>query len=70
VRQACNVAYAVLAEGRSERELEDLDISLGMVEDPDAKALELLSEYQRNAGMTPVDPSEVARLKPVPDEAL
>jgi hypothetical protein len=51
VRQCCNVAYATLAEGRDEGELEELDIALGMIKDPEEEAMAALREYQRSIGM-------------------
>ena len=64
MRQACNVAYAVLSENRNEDQQEELDIALGMIEDPDAQALELLAAYQESIGKTAVDPHQLAQLKP------
>jgi hypothetical protein len=56
VRQACNVAYSVLAENRSEDELEELDISIGMLKDPANEAKKMLREYQEAMGMVFEDP--------------
>jgi hypothetical protein len=56
VRQACNVAYATLADGRNDDELEELDIALGMTADPDDEALANLRAYQKQMGITFEDP--------------
>lgn len=61
MRQCCNVAYATLAENRSDEELEELDIAIGMVKDPADEARRLLREHQEVMGMewddTPVAPT-------------
>lgn len=50
------MAYSVLAEGRSEEECEELDIEIGMVENPDTAAIIALRAHQEAAGMTFADP--------------
>jgi hypothetical protein len=56
------VAYAVLAEGRDEEQLEELDFAIGMKESPEAEALRALREHQKAMGMVfenpdaPVEP--------------
>jgi hypothetical protein len=45
------VAYAILAEGRSTDELEELDITLGMTPDPEEVAMQMLREHQAAMGM-------------------
>jgi hypothetical protein len=42
----------MLAEGRGEEELEQLDIAIGMVANPEEEALEALRAHQEAAGMT------------------
>lgn len=54
MRQCCNVAYATLAEGRDEDGLEELDIAVGMIANPEEEALTMLRDYQRQMGMTPM----------------
>jgi hypothetical protein len=56
VRQCCNVAYATLAEGRSDDELEELDIAIGMLRDPADEARKALREHQEATGMVFGDP--------------
>jgi hypothetical protein len=56
VRQLCNVAYATLAEGRDENELEELDMALGMITDPADVAKAALRKYQEEMGMVFEDP--------------
>ncbi len=56
MRQLCNVAYATLAEGRDENELEELDMALGMITDPADVAKAALREYQQEMGMVFEDP--------------
>lgn len=51
MRQCCNVAYSVMAEGRSTEELEELDGQIGMTESPEQEALRALREHQEAAGM-------------------
>jgi len=41
----------MLAEGRSETELEELDIATGMVPDPEEEALKALRAHQKTMGM-------------------
>lgn len=50
------MAYAILAEGRSEEELEELDGQIGMNEGPVAQALAELRKHQETMGMTFDDP--------------
>jgi hypothetical protein len=45
------VAYSVLAEGLDSKELDELDIAIGMVEDPADKAIEALRAHQEAQGM-------------------
>lgn len=47
------MAYAVLAEGRDGGGLEELDAKIGMAEDPEQVAMEMLRQYQEEMGMTP-----------------
>jgi hypothetical protein len=42
----------MLAEGRGEEELEQLDIAIGMVTNPEEEALEALRAHQEAAGIT------------------
>ena len=51
MRQCCNVAYATLAENRDEDAMEELDIALGMIRDPEDEAKRALREYQETMGM-------------------
>lgn len=51
----CNVAYAILAEGRSQEELEELDASIGMIEGPEQKAMDELNAYREAIGLTPLE---------------
>jgi hypothetical protein len=48
----------MLAEGRGEEELEQLDISLGMVPSPEEEALKALRAHQEAIGMTFENPDE------------
>ena len=50
------MAYSVLAEGRNEEELEQLDIEIGMVTNPEEEALAALRAHQEAVGMTFQDP--------------
>jgi hypothetical protein len=45
------VAYAIMAEGRSTDELEELDIAVGMIEDPAEVAMEAFRAHQAAMGM-------------------
>jgi hypothetical protein len=45
------VAYSIRAEGLDERELEALDIEIGMTEDPADEAREALRAHQEAQGM-------------------
>lgn len=56
MRQLLNVAYSVLAEGRDDEALEELDAAIGMIDDPASSARAALAEYQQRAGMTFEDP--------------
>ncbi len=56
MRQCCNVAYATLAENRDDDELEELDIALGMVVNPEDEAIANLRAYQAQMGLTFEDP--------------
>lgn len=47
----------MLAEGRSGDELEELDIAIGMVADPEEEALDALRAHQEAMGMTFEDPA-------------
>ena len=47
------MAYAILAEGRDGRELEELDAKIGMIEDPAEVAMGMLREHQAEAGLAP-----------------
>ena len=46
----------MMAEGRSDDELEQLDIGLGMVTNPEEEALAELRKHQQAAGITFEDP--------------
>jgi hypothetical protein len=46
------VAYSVLAEGRNEEEADQLDIAIGMAEDPSEAAILALRAHQEAAGIT------------------
>lgn len=56
MRQACNVAYATLAENKTEEQMEELDTALGMAADPEEGARAALREYQREQDITFEDP--------------
>ena len=63
----------MLAEGRDEEGLEELDIKLGMISDPEQEALAALRRHQEEMGMQFEDPAApVAALHPeyAPDEEL
>jgi hypothetical protein len=47
------VAYAVLAEGRDSDGLEELDAKIGMIEDPEQAAMEMLRRHQEEMGLAP-----------------
>lgn len=47
------MAYAILAEGRDDEGLEELDARIGMIEDPEQVAMEMLRKYQEEMGLTP-----------------
>jgi hypothetical protein len=47
------VAYAVLAEGRDSDGLEELDAKIGMIEDPEQVAMEMLRRHQEEMGLVP-----------------
>ncbi len=47
------MAYAILADGRSSAELEELDAKIGMIEDPDQVAMDMLRRHQEEMGMVP-----------------
>jgi hypothetical protein len=47
------VAYAILAEGRDTEGLEELDAKIGMIEDPEQVAMEMLRRHQEEMGMVP-----------------
>jgi hypothetical protein len=65
VRQACNVAYATLAEGRSDDELEELDISIGMLINPEDEARKALRAHQEATGLVFEDPDAPVAPDPV-----
>lgn len=50
------MAYSLLAEGRSDAEVEQLDIAIGMIDDPAEEAIRELREHQEAMGMTFEDP--------------
>lgn len=50
------MSYAVLAQGKDDRQLEELDIAIGMTEDPYEDALAALRAHQRAAGIAFDDP--------------
>ena len=56
MRQLLNVAYSVMAEGRGADELDQLDMELGMIEDPAAEAKAALRAHQEALGMQFADP--------------
>ena len=64
MRQLCNVAYSIRAEGLSEAELGELDIMIGMAEDPAEDALAALREHQEAAGITFADPDAPVYAEP------
>lgn len=45
-----------MADGRDERELEELDVAIGMTEDPADAAIAALRAHQEAAGMRFEDP--------------
>jgi len=47
------VAYAILAEGRDSDGLEELDARIGMIEDPERVAMEMLRKHQEELGLVP-----------------
>lgn len=69
------MAYSTLAENRDETQLEQLDIEIGMIDDPAEEAVRELRKHQEVMGMhfdnpdAPVaaDPNSLADL---PDEYL
>lgn len=50
------MAYSIRAEGLDDRELEALDIEIGMTEDPAGEAIEALRAHQEAQGMRFEDP--------------
>jgi hypothetical protein len=48
------VAYAILAEGRSQEELEELDAAIGMTEGPEQAAMAELNAYREQMGLEPL----------------
>lgn len=52
----CNVAYSILAEGRDDEAVSQLDIAIGMVRDPADEAMTALRQHQRAAGIEFEDP--------------
>jgi hypothetical protein len=59
------VAYSIRAEGLDDRELEALDIEIGMTDDPAAEAIDALRAHQEAQGMRFEDPE--ARIAPPQD---
>ena len=56
MRQLLNVAYSIRAEGLGADELEQLDMELGMTEDPAAEAKAALRAHQEALGLDFDDP--------------
>jgi hypothetical protein len=52
VRQLCNAAYAIRAEGLDAEETLALDEAIGMAVDPEEAAKEALAAHQEAMGMT------------------
>ncbi len=48
------MAYAILAEGRGQEELEELDADIGMTEGPDQIAMAELNAYRAEMGLPPL----------------
>lgn len=46
----------MLAEGRNEDELTDLDITVGMITNPENEAMAMLRTWQQQQGITFEDP--------------
>lgn len=58
------------AQGKSERELEELDISLGMRQDPAQDAIEALRAHQEAMGMRFEDPDAPVAAPPAGSEVM
>ena len=67
MRQLLNVAYSIRAEGLGPDELEELDMELGMTEDPAAEAKEALRAHQEALGLQFSNPDAPVE-GTVPDE--
>jgi hypothetical protein len=63
------MAYAIMAEGRSTDELEELDITLGMTADPAEEAMRMLRAHQAAMGL-PVSTEMPPRLDENKDEVF
>ena len=55
------MAYAVLAEGRSQEELDELDADIGMTEGPEQVAMKELNAYREQMGLEPLPMPAPAR---------
>jgi hypothetical protein len=51
----CNVSYAIMAEGRNQEEIEELDAAIGMIEGPEQKAMDALNELRMEQGLPPLE---------------
>ena len=69
MRQLLNVAYSIMAEGRDDEALEELDASIGMIADPAEEAKAALAAYQRRAGLVFDDP-DAPVAAPEPDDGM
>jgi hypothetical protein len=52
VRQLCNAAYAIRADGLDAEEVQRLDEQIGMAVDPEETAKDALAAHQEAMGMT------------------
>jgi hypothetical protein len=68
VRQLLNVAYSIRAEGLAADELEQLDMELGMTEDPAAEAKAALRAHQEALGLEFDDPDAPVEGTAGPDD--
>lgn len=58
------MAYSIRAEGLDDRELEALDIEIGMIDDPAGEAVDALRAHQEAQGMRFEDPDAPVAAKP------
>jgi hypothetical protein len=63
------MAYAIMAEGRSPDQLEELDIITGMVPDPEEEAMKMLRAHQVAMGL-PVSTGKPVRQDETKDEVF